>query len=61
MRDQLLHWVVVAEIAQVAEYRHETLGLERHGVDIYFGLWVGRGNDPIFLNLIREEGCNNGE
>jgi hypothetical protein len=61
MRNELLHGFSVAEVAQVAEYRHETLGFEWEGVDIEGAASVWGIYDMLVNDLVGEERCDNGK
>lgn len=53
--DHRLHWLVVAEIPQVAEDGHEALGLEGECVDIEVCGEIRWVDDMLVFDLVREE------
>ena len=61
MCDELLNRLIVAEVSQVTEDRHEPLRLERVAVNIDLHGQIGLVYDALVLYLIGEETSDDGE
>ena len=59
--NEFLNEFATAKIAQIAENRHEPLRLEWEGVHVNLCIEIWRINDTFVLNLVREEGGDDGE
>ena len=59
--NEFLNGFATAKIAQIAENRHEPLRLEWEGVHVNLCIGIWRINDTFVLNLVREEGGDDGE
>jgi hypothetical protein len=61
VRNQVLYRVGIAEVAEVGEDGHETLGFEGVAVDVEGSFGVGRVEDVIIGDLVGEEGGDDGK
>lgn len=59
--DELLHRLVMTEISKIAEDGHESLRFEWIAVDVDLCRRLGLIEDTFVLDLVREEGCDDGE
>lgn len=59
--NQVLYRVGIAEVAEVGEDGHETLGFEGVAVDVEGCFWAGRVDDVITGDLVGEEGGDDGK
>src|SRR5262245_30787986 len=55
MCNELLHWLIVAEITKVAENRHESLGFERETINIDLRIGIRRIYDVFAFDLVCKE------
>jgi hypothetical protein len=61
MRDELQHWFIMAEVAQITEDRYEPLVFEWVAVDIYLCTSLRLEDDTFVLDLIGEKGSDDHE
>ena len=59
--NQVLYRFGIAEVAEIGEDRHETLGFEGVAVDVEGRFGVGRVGDVIIGDLVGEEGSDDGK
>ena len=59
--NQVLYRIGIAEVAEVGEDGHETLGFEGVAVDVEGCFGVGRVDDVITGDLVGEEGGDDGK